>query len=250
LILHELGTNARKYGSLSVPNGRLSVTWSVRANRGRELLLQWQESGGPAVRAPSTRGFGTTLIERSLAAHGGEAAVHYRADGVACDIRLPLAENTLSREGMSGVLSQARVSLAPSEWAGPSGLRGKRILVVEDEPLIAMDIGASLSDAGCEVVGPAPSIESAKALIAAADFDAALLDANLGGRPADELAAALTRLNIPFIFVTGYGREGLPEAFRQGPVISKPFMPEQAVAMLARLLQKNENVVQIRQKNT
>jgi PAS domain S-box-containing protein len=250
LILHELGTNARKYGSLSVPNGRLAVTWAVRANRGRELLLQWQESGGPAVRAPSTRGFGTMLIEKSLAAHGGEAAVHYRADGVACDIRLPLVDGTLSREGVSAMLPQARVSFAPSEPTGPAALRGKRILVVEDEPLIAMDVGSSLSDAGCEVVGPAASIESAKSLIAGAAFDAALLDANLGGYPADELAAALARLNIPFIFVTGYGREGLPEAFRQGPVISKPFMPEQALAMLARLLQKNENVVQIRQKKT
>jgi CheY-like chemotaxis protein len=121
---------------------------------------------------------------------------------------------------------------------------------VEDEPLIAMDIGASLSDAGCTVVGPAASVESAKELIAAADFDAALLDANLGGRPADELAAALTRLRIPFIFLTGYGRGGLPEAFRQGPVISKPFMPEHALAMLARLLQRSENVVRLRPKNT
>src|SRR5262245_21521002 len=140
LILHELGTNARKYGSLSVPGGRLAVTWAVRSNRGRELLLQWQESGGPAVHAPSTRGFGTTLIEKSLAAHGGEAPVHYRADGVACDIRLPLAESTLPREVVPAVLPQVRASVAPPEPTGPAGLRGKRILVVEDEPLIAMDV--------------------------------------------------------------------------------------------------------------
>jgi len=250
LILHELGTNARKYGSLSAPSGRLSVNWTVRTSRGRDLLLQWQESGGPAVKAPSARGFGTTLIEKSLAAHGGEATIHYRADGVVCDIRLPLAESGLSHDPAALALAPTPAAASPSESTAAAGLHGKRILVVEDEPLIAMDIGASLADAGCEVVGPAASVESAKELIAAGGFDAAVLDANLGGHPADEVAAALTRLNIPFIFLTGYGREGLPEAFRQGPVISKPFMPDHALAVLARLLQQGGNVVPLRQKNS
>ena len=66
LVLHELATNARKYGALSVPAGRLSVAWSVRAYGERELVLEWNESGVPKVSAPTSRGFGTTLIERTL----------------------------------------------------------------------------------------------------------------------------------------------------------------------------------------
>src|SRR5262249_56549535 len=67
LILHELGTNARKYGSLSVLKGRLSIKWAVRTNATRELLMQWQESGGPAVEGPSNRGVGRRRVARSWA---------------------------------------------------------------------------------------------------------------------------------------------------------------------------------------
>jgi CheY-like chemotaxis protein len=134
--------------------------------------------------------------------------------------------------------------------ATPASIRGCRILVVEDEPLIAMDIGATLSDAGCEVVGPAANLETARALVAAAEFDAALLDANLGGRPVDELAAALTRRNVPFVFLTGYGREGLPAAFRQAPMIGKPFMPEHALRVLAEVMQESEEAAPLRQEKT
>ena len=250
MVLHELGTNARKYGSLSVPGGRLSVGWSVQTNGGHELLLHWRESGGPAVTAPSTRGFGTTLIEKSLAAHGGAARMHYRADGVTCDIKLPLPESPIASIAAHRALPQTEhASYLTERPAMTRNLQGRRILVVEDEPLIAMDIAATLSDAGCHVVGPASSLEEAKALIAATGFDAALLDANLGGQPVDELAAALTRLRIPFAFLTGYGRDGLPAAFRHAPMIGKPFMPEHAFGIIRQLLQHSDKVVPLRQKS-
>jgi len=251
MVLHELGTNARKYGSLSAPKGRLSVAWSVETHGGRDLLLQWKESGGPAVTAPAARGFGTTLIEKSLAAHEGSARIHYLADGVTCDIRLPLPETIPSSVAARLLLPQTKPPPSlPERPAKSSSLQGRRILVIEDEPLIAMDIAATLSDVGCDVVGPASTVEEARALIAAAGFEAALLDANLGGRPVDELAAALTRLHVPFAFLTGYGRDGLPAAFRQAPMIGKPFMAEHAFGVLTQLLQQQEKVVALRQKNS
>src|SRR5262249_8364404 len=67
LVLHELGTNARKYGALSVPDGRLAVSWAVRTNGGRNLFLQWEESGGPQGISPGVRGFGPALIAQTLA---------------------------------------------------------------------------------------------------------------------------------------------------------------------------------------
>jgi hypothetical protein len=92
LVLHELATNARKHGALSVPYGRLSVTWQMRTNGCSSLLLSWKESNGPKVSAPSAHGFGRTLIEQTVRAHGGEASIEYRTDGLTCEIKLPLPE--------------------------------------------------------------------------------------------------------------------------------------------------------------
>jgi PAS domain S-box-containing protein len=91
LALHELGTNARKYGALKVPEGRLSVTWRV-ADRGadHELELTWVESEGPVVGQPTGQGFGTLLIERGLKhSLGGEARMTFAPTGVICEMRIP-----------------------------------------------------------------------------------------------------------------------------------------------------------------
>src|SRR5690606_7244993 len=117
-----------------------------------------------------------------------------------------------------------------------SDLRGKRILLVEDEAFIAMEIEAQLVAAGCEVIGPATTIDEAMHLVSSAAFEAALLDANLGGHPVDGSAAALTQKNIPFAFATGYGREGLPLSFREAPVLSQPFGPDELLSTLGRIL--------------
>jgi PAS domain S-box-containing protein len=84
MAFHELATNALKYGSLSVPEGRVEISWHQEGDR---LRLQWQESGGPAVTAPVRSGFGTRLIERSLAAElEGSARLDYRPGGLVCTI--------------------------------------------------------------------------------------------------------------------------------------------------------------------
>jgi PAS domain S-box-containing protein len=93
LVLHELATNAAKYGALQKPGGFVSVDCRVRTNGGRELHLHWTESGGPPVTPPDGRGFGLELIERSVAHQlGGQAVLDYRVDGLACEITVPLTE--------------------------------------------------------------------------------------------------------------------------------------------------------------
>ena len=81
LVLHELATNARKYGALSIPGGQLSISWSLQTQAGRELLLDWKETGVPKVSAPTAHGFGTTLIERTIEGNGGEATIRYDVGG-------------------------------------------------------------------------------------------------------------------------------------------------------------------------
>ena len=90
LPLHELGTNARKYGALSVPGGTVKLTWDIDS-AGPVLNLHWQEEGGPPVSAPKRRGFGSLMIERSLKGVGGYADLRFEPVGLICSIRLPLS---------------------------------------------------------------------------------------------------------------------------------------------------------------
>ncbi|HUE47162.1 MAG TPA: response regulator [Aestuariivirgaceae bacterium] len=114
-------------------------------------------------------------------------------------------------------------------------MAGQRLLVVEDELLVALDIESILSEAGMAVVGPASSAGEALKLIADTPLDAALLDANLSGEPIDAVAQALSERGIPFAYVTGYGRESLPAA-HPAPIVTKPFDAEQLLAAARRLL--------------
>jgi PAS domain S-box-containing protein len=248
LALHELGTNARKYGALSVPDGLLSLRWGMRTDKRDHFLLSWKESNGPQVRVPSTRGFGMTLIEETLRSLGGEAVIHYYAEGLTCEITLPLPQETPTRAGTGSAGAKAELSSAALERPINQTLKGKRVLVVEDEPLLSMDMEASLREIGCEVIGSAGTLAQANQLIAGSGFDAALLDANLAGQPVDELAVALTQRNIPFAFVTGYGREALPRGFQEALVLGKPFSKSQLRSVVQALFYRDADVVQLRHK--
>ena len=92
LVLHELSTNAAKYGALSKPDGRLDVSWSLdRGENGRTVSLRWEESGGPTVSMPKTKGFGTKLIDRACQFElQGSVELSFMPDGCAMDLRFPL----------------------------------------------------------------------------------------------------------------------------------------------------------------
>jgi len=98
-----------------------------------------------------------------------------------------------------------------------------RILIVEDEMLVAMNIEDMLLDLGHEVAGIASRLEPALALAAEGEFDLALLDVNLAGQASFPVAAILRGRGLPFLFATGYGVKGLVEEFRSSPVLQKPF---------------------------
>ncbi len=92
MTLHELATNAAKYGALSVPEGRVSVRWETTDGEGgRWVHLRWRERDGPPVRTPANRGFGTSLIERNITYElNGEVGLNFAAAGLECDLRFPL----------------------------------------------------------------------------------------------------------------------------------------------------------------
>jgi PAS domain S-box-containing protein len=245
LVLHELGTNARKHGALSSQTGKVSARWEIRSNGGTRLVFDWRESGGPGVKPPATRGFGSILIEQSLQTHGGIVSVSYAETGLICTIDLPLSQV----ERSLGMLREtAHISVAPA--AHRQSLAGKRVLVVEDEPLIGMVLTDYLTDAGCIPVGPAQNIDRALALIRDETFDAALVDGNLAGRSVDEIALALTQRRTPFAFVTGYGREALPNGFQEATIVEKPFTQDQVISALEQLLSPGDNVSVLRPRQS
>jgi CheY-like chemotaxis protein len=232
LMLHELGTNSVKYGALSKAEGAVNVSWAVSDNR---LRLEWRERGGPPVKSPLKRGFGTNLIEQTAKSEGGSSHVVVEVDGLRWEITLPL--KTGGAMASSAPVAQSPVGLPNvprNEPAEP--LKGKRFLIVEDEPLIALDIVAGLESAGVSVEGPVSSVEDALRAVEEASFDGALLDANLRGEPVGDIAAALTRRDIPFMFVTGYGRQNLPESFARSTILTKPFTQEQLIQTAALLV--------------
>jgi PAS domain S-box-containing protein len=235
LMVHELGTNAVKYGALSVPGGQVTIGWRVE---NRDLRMHWEERGGPPPRVPTAHGFGTTLIDQSAKAEGGQAHMLITAEGVIWDItmRLPraLAQTAISqaRSDLASTPAHQQIK-SPDKPVGK--LSGKRFLVVEDEPLVALDISAGLQDAGADVVALTGSPSEALNVIESRPLDAALLDGNLRGRPVDAIAAMLTRRKVPFAFVSGYGRESLPRTFGTVAHLAKPFSQAQLLEVATQL---------------
>jgi DNA-binding response OmpR family regulator len=104
-----------------------------------------------------------------------------------------------------------------------AALEGIRVLVVEDEFLVAMLIEDMLTSAGCVVAGPIPRLSDALDAVDRGTYDAAVLDVNLGGDRVYPVADALSRRNVPFVFITGYGTSGLPGEYAERPRLGKPF---------------------------
>lgn len=114
-----------------------------------------------------------------------------------------------------------------------ASVQQSRVLVVEDEPLIGLDITETLREAGYDVVGPFRVVAPAVHSLACQRVAAAVIDLNLGTDTTRPLAAALASRGIPFIWLTGYGRDALPREYRDRPLISKPFDAATLLAGLA-----------------
>ena len=218
LAIHELVTNAAKYGAFSTPGGSVAVRWTLAVDN--SVHLTWAEVGGPPVLPPTRRGFGSVLIERALAMEtGGRATLSYLPGGVVCDVFLP----------PSSVLSRTLVPLASAPAAETAPQLGRaelpyRILVVEDSFLVVTLLDEIFKDLGWQSVGPATRLADALLLAGTGVFDAALLDVNLNGEMSWEVARVLAERGVPFVFSTGYDiKTVLPAHLAGTAVISKPF---------------------------
>ena len=113
-------------------------------------------------------------------------------------------------------------------------LRGCKILIVEDEPFIALTLEDMLTDLGCIIAGSVSQVTDALVLIRQGGIDAAVLDVNLGSQKIDPVADELAGIDCPFIFTTGYGREGVPPSHNRRGIVAKPFTSEDLAVALSQ----------------
>jgi CheY-like chemotaxis protein len=115
-------------------------------------------------------------------------------------------------------------------------LKGLRVLVVEDEALVALQLEDMLAELGCAIVGPASRVGQALQMLGAGKVDAAVLDLNVAGELVYPVADALANRGLPYIFATGYSANGVAKPYRRHPILQKPFLPSQLrTAMLESL---------------
>ena len=217
LALHELATNAVKYGALSAPAGRVCVSWELAP---ATLTLHWSESGGPQVEAPSSPGFGIRVIGASIERQlEGEARFDWRPEGLQCNLTVP------RRDRIEPLARHAASQRVAADERPPLPIRmqnGNRVLLVEDEILVAMMMRDIMSDLGFEVLGPFSRLQDAMVTAVHEDVDAGIIDVNLGGEFVYPVADVLVARNIPFVFVTGYGVESIESRFARIPIVKKP----------------------------
>ncbi|HYG27959.1 MAG TPA: HWE histidine kinase domain-containing protein, partial [Caulobacteraceae bacterium] len=232
LALHEMATNAVKFGALSVDGGKVQVNWRERPGGG--FVLEWEEMGGPSVAAPTRTGFGTTLLEQVAERElGGPVKVEFRRAGVWARIegdRAALAEMPPPAPAAAERPAEAAGASVGQPEAPKGSVRDLQIMVVEDSVLLALELEAGLIEAGAVVTGVAVDLDEAYELMKQ-PFDAAVLDVNLNGRLVTPLAEKLVERGIPFVFATGYGEAGAPEGF-DVPIVRKPYNVHQIVAAL------------------
>ena len=227
LVVHEMMTNSAKYGALADSTGQVAVQWSL--DQGSRLIIEWKESGGPPVRPPARRGFGTTIIERSIPFDlNGDAELRFDLLGVQARFVVPAnyVQIVSSMPGAARVVAEKPVAPRLSET----------VLIVEDNLIIAMSAEVILLELGARHVETAASVADAMKSIERVKPSFALLDLNLGGENSIAIGKRLAELKIPFVFATGYGeRAPIPAELDFAPVIQKPYTRDTIERALTRL---------------
>ncbi|MFN6936014.1 MAG: response regulator, partial [Tsuneonella sp.] len=228
LVMHEMMTNSVKYGALCDSRGTIEIDLS--RERDGDLAIAWKERGGPAVRAPERRGFGSTITERSIPYElQGEAEIHYRLSGVEARFVIP---QRYVRAGAPADTISGDAELDPPTTR-ISGEIPAHVLVVEDSMIIAMDTEDSLRALGVTTVTTAGNVAQALSSIERDPPQLAILDYNLGTETSDPVARELRGKGIPFVMASGYGElaDNLEE-FGAFALLKKPYGKTEIAAML------------------
>jgi light-regulated signal transduction histidine kinase (bacteriophytochrome) len=214
LVIHEVVTNAAKYGALSTPDGIVRARWSLEETG---LTFSWLEMNGPKVSPPTRHGFGRSLIERAIPYEfDGTSILEYPESGVKFDFTLPtkLLVEIEEEKAVKIVGSIGKVERVASDQTA---------LLVEDNIVLAMDMVESLTRLGTRSVETSATVEEALRHLKNQTFDFAVLDMNLRGVVSFDIAKALMEAGTPFLFVTGYGSSlDVPTELKSIKILTKP----------------------------
>jgi CheY-like chemotaxis protein len=223
MIVHELATNAAKYGALSVPDARLAI---ALGREGDDVTLEWVEDAPHPVSKPPEPGFGSrlvaTLVERQL---DGAIVYDWRTNGLSVRLKFCGLGPALATQGVEAPCAQPKLAR--------NGLSDRAILVVEDDALVSMAIEQSLTDAGGRVRA-FRTVNDALISVRRAPPELAVLDVNVRGVPVTPVAAELLQRGVPFVYATGYSDDlaELPGA----AVVHKPFAADDVRVALEALV--------------
>jgi len=230
LALHELATNAVKYGALSSLTGSVKATWELTDTN---LVLRWIESGGPVTDKAASPGFGMRIILASIEGQlAGKAQFDWHPEGLQCSLSVPLSDEMVLSE-TTGI--QRAPDNDNEEAQSPVTVSANRIMIVEDEALVAMSLAELVEELGFSVIGPFGRVRDAATALKDGGIDAAILDVNLGGEMVYPLADVLREGRVPFVFMTGYGAESIERRFANVPVLQKPVEPQALRGIFTRL---------------
>ena len=230
LVIHEMMTNSVKYGALCDSSGRVNVKIDCDKSG---MTIDWKERGGPPVKPPTRRGFGTTIIEKSIPFEmNGSADIDYKLSGVEAKFWIPGKYVTFTGDRIdkdqSGPTSKTATDKKASEKVRPT-----RALLVEDGMIIALDTEECLNQLGVDEVVIESNVNGALQRLRDESFDLAILDYNLGGESSERVAEKLCELGTPFWLATGYNemRSRLEEIGARGLLV-KPYGGDELSAML------------------
>ncbi len=232
LVIHEMMTNAVKYGAVSGSEGTIDIDIQ-HDSEGTQVT--WVERGGPPVSEPKRLGFGTTLIKQAVPHElGGTSELSFLPEGVVVNLFIPSeALEAVSQQG------DEKRSIADAVIAdAPSRLNNGLIMVVEDNYMIALGLQTDLNELGypnTEVFG---SARQALEFLEQSSPALALLDWNLGaGTTSLPIATELRKRKVPVVIVTGYGaRVSIPPELDKVPVLTKPATQKDLLNCFSRLI--------------
>lgn len=237
LVIHELVTNAVKYGALSAEEGRVVIKLSAAKDG---VTVSWRESNGPAVKLPSSRGFGTTLIEQAVPYEmGGTTELRFAPSGVEADFFLPndILEKGNTQTGAPAIATKKVGTDEPKVGFDPAGFEGL-LLIVEDNFTIAKDMRDVFTDLGFVNVDVCSNVNDALDLIETEPVGFAVMDVNLGpGKTSEPIGLKLLEQGVPFVFVTGYGDQlELAPQFSHVPRLVKPVVTSHLIDAMAEIM--------------
>jgi len=235
LVMHELASNATKYGALRT-TGEVDLQWALESDN--VLTIGWIERDGPTVQPPSRQGFGTSIIRKALVFEfDAEADLTFHAAGVQAHLRIPISANQSSLRARASPSAPAlnennAMPLAPAPQA-EAETDVLNVLIVEDDFLIATQTAAAIEQSQNATCIVTPSVPRALAAVETHAIDVAFLDVNLRGEFSGPVATRLTELEIPFVFVTGYGSQDHElQSFAYRQIFTKPVSPAQLLQVI------------------